>query len=439
MGDSGGGTSDGGDISENEKSLSAEEQAMEKLRLEKEWLANQASRLENEKKKFEEDLVKRISFIDKQLSNVYSANSSAPFSVTLERVDSAMFRDNKTISEIALGRSCCKQLDVLMKDSYNLSRQGNFKFSISFYNYTNANEFVKKVRNKDFVLFDKQSWSAYIPDFIIYFYKVLGGIGDVSITEDEIMKIILPYPRDANWTKPVLIEPMYRFVNDNFVKSGLFKFKFNTDVIPDKVSIYGKILYLNPFVHKTQRCFKCRRYGHSAKFCKQRGDPICAKCALQGHSEFECTNDFIKCINCTRYNFDHEVHRASSLECLSFLWNKSVKFIMAKINKPYLFCESLLKKGDGVPARALELHNLSLRTDFDNFINFSETPARIDRTPLIHSSSRGRSERTRRSGKRGRFERDAFDKTFVYREESSLSRGANGKRNLARRLDFAQD
>ena len=65
--------------------------------------------------------------------------------------------------------------------------------------------------------------------------------------------------------------------------------------------------FLLPVKYRPQiqptRCYKCNRYGHTAKLCKN--EITCAKCSNK-HPTKECDSQIKKCINCgsDHYCFD---------------------------------------------------------------------------------------------------------------------------------------
>lgn len=64
------------------------------------------------------------------------------------------------------------------------------------------------------------------------------------------------------------------------------------------------------------RCYKCHRYGHSAKICSQE-KPTCGHCAKEGHTLKECPEkDWnFKCINCVREKSKTINHDVASDKC----------------------------------------------------------------------------------------------------------------------------
>ncbi|KAJ3663838.1 hypothetical protein Zmor_008059 [Zophobas morio] len=52
------------------------------------------------------------------------------------------------------------------------------------------------------------------------------------------------------------------------------------------------------------KCFKCLRYGHMSRDCKNE-ESVCYKCSLS-HEAKQCTSESYKCINCAEYNLKNK-------------------------------------------------------------------------------------------------------------------------------------
>jgi len=75
----------------------------------------------------------------------------------------------------------------------------------------------------------------------------------------------------------------------------------------DKTAYLGMMRCRLRLWDKSPQCFKCQRYGHTAKMCRVE-TPICRKCAGD-HDSRECTSENIKCANCKGN------HQASYKKC----------------------------------------------------------------------------------------------------------------------------
>ncbi|GBN85862.1 Putative protein in type-1 retrotransposable element R1DM [Araneus ventricosus] len=66
---------------------------------------------------------------------------------------------------------------------------------------------------------------------------------------------------------------------------------------------------------RIKQCYKCYRFGHLAKVCRnisEKEKMICSQCGQEGHKNKECTN-VTKCINCTRYNERNRIKYDSTI------------------------------------------------------------------------------------------------------------------------------
>lgn len=83
----------------------------------------------------------------------------------------------------------------------------------------------------------------------------------------------------------------------------------------DRVYIQWQTCKIKPFTIIT-RCYKCHRYGHSAKSCAQE-KPTCGHCTKEGHLLKECPEkewDY-KCANCIRDKCRNYKHDVASSKC----------------------------------------------------------------------------------------------------------------------------
>lgn len=61
------------------------------------------------------------------------------------------------------------------------------------------------------------------------------------------------------------------------------------------------------------RCFKCNRFGHVAKHCRETGE-TCPRCGKQ-HKVRECESAMFDCVNCLRAGLTDRRHAASDKAC----------------------------------------------------------------------------------------------------------------------------
>jgi len=93
------------------------------------------------------------------------------------------------------------------------------------------------------------------------------------------------------------------------VPTGTLILTFRMTTLPESLKIGYMNVRVTPYIPSPMRCFKCQRFGHISKFCKNK--EICSLCA-QEHHEGDC-KDPKHCVNC---NGDHS---SNSKNC-PILW-----------------------------------------------------------------------------------------------------------------------
>lgn len=180
-----------------------------------------------------------------------------------------------------------------------------------------------------------QSWKAYIPNFKVNYIAILGGIDSDVISCDDIRENLLPFNHIDKWIDPTFIEPSYKFHKSSDgsvikVKTNFFKVFFSSRIPVFKVVLFGKILFLNPFIQNIVRCNICQRFGPSTNLCKSKTNKFCSSCATKGHSKMDCTSKEIKkCVNCKRAKLENISHSSGDRLCPCFIYQRKIKKVMA--------------------------------------------------------------------------------------------------------------
>jgi len=95
---------------------------------------------------------------------------------------------------------------------------------------------------------------------------------------------------------------------------------FNLPTPPKEIKIGYLNVRVDVYIPNPVRCFKCQRFGHTIKFCKNT--QICPKCG-ESHTEEQCSNP-LKCINCGG------PHTAFNKDCPKWVLEKKVQQIRAE-------------------------------------------------------------------------------------------------------------
>ena len=114
------------------------------------------------------------------------------------------------------------------------------------------------------------------------------------------------------------VKEVFRFMtkkNGNKIGTRTMILTFDTPKRPDFIYTGYMRLKVKDYIPNPRRCFKCQKFGHTVKFCKN--DAICEKCGQSGHESGDCSNP-IQCINCG------EAHPASSRDCYQWIIQKEI-------------------------------------------------------------------------------------------------------------------
>ena len=65
---------------------------------------------------------------------------------------------------------------------------------------------------------------------------------------------------------------------------------------PPHINVDGETVYVGPYFPKPIRCYRCQKFGHSTRGCKNKAK--CAICGKEDHTISSCTTDVAACANC---------------------------------------------------------------------------------------------------------------------------------------------
>ncbi|XP_055585801.1 uncharacterized protein LOC129738584 isoform X2 [Uranotaenia lowii] len=97
---------------------------------------------------------------------------------------------------------------------------------------------------------------------------------------------------------------------------------FRSNTLPTDVSIYSVIHRVQPYIRKPIICFKCLRYNHLSKNCKEKKEK-CMNCATEHSQENLC--NILKCMYCFNAN-----HKTTDKVCPRWKKENDIQAIMAK-------------------------------------------------------------------------------------------------------------
>ncbi|XP_067648828.1 uncharacterized protein [Haliotis asinina] len=98
--------------------------------------------------------------------------------------------------------------------------------------------------------------------------------------------------------KPQGVSSVKRFTRkdgDSIVNTNTYLFTFALTKTPSSIKAGYFNIGVDTYIPNPLRCFKCQRFGHGAKSC--RNNQVCSRCSKQ-HDSTDCTDE-IKCANCS--------------------------------------------------------------------------------------------------------------------------------------------
>ncbi|XP_032684357.1 uncharacterized protein LOC116850308 [Odontomachus brunneus] len=278
------------------------------------------------------------------LSNRYDACHPGPYEIIIERIVDKTPETQKSIShtpsELRIGKNISKHLPNLWKNAYDLKHLGNSKFSVNMADYQVANKLVEVMSRKRNDIFPESIWIAYVPNYKIFRAMVTRDL-DSTVTYEDMENLDPPPEWQGNWKKPISIQYIkHRTIitkEDNTsevvykpTRTNIVTFHYSS---VQKSAIYFDIrVYFTLFVQKVRRCTHCQRFGHVSAQCRGgESARVCVKCASKEYQEQNCNSRHLNCINCIRTKEMDTNHAANDYNCPTFIENRRIKIIMAKL------------------------------------------------------------------------------------------------------------
>lgn len=121
-----------------------------------------------------------------------------------------------------------------------------------------------------------------------------------------------------------------------WMAANTIKITFRGQSVPDEVVFGYSKRKVKPDVPGVIQCFKCLRFGHISKYCRQE-TTTCQQCGSQ-HSERPCSRD-MKCFHC-----HDDKHDGRSKDCFEFLRNQLMKESMYYSNLTFTEANELFPR-----------------------------------------------------------------------------------------------
>lgn len=244
----------------------------------------------------------------------YFSTDPGPFVVHLSRSDKS---DQSQVCDIKIGKIL---KDNNVRGLIQVKRIGKFLIKLFFNSYDVANDFLGSN------LLKKIGCEASIP---------LANISKSGIIYDVPADYSIQYLKE-NIRSKLPVMDIFRFskslTNQDGTKTKVaaktIKVTFRGQFLPDEVDFFLSKRKVKPFVPIVTRCYKCLRFGHVQKYCKQ-AKVNCVNCG-ESH-EGDCDRP-TKCFHCKSPH-----HRASDNECPEYSRNVLIKEAMVCLQGSFLF------------------------------------------------------------------------------------------------------
>lgn len=254
--------------------------------------------------------------VTKDDNDLYLETDMGPYFIHLALID----ENEREICDLAVG---LKMKQWKLKGIQMIKKISRREIKVIFHDRNSANGFIKSNFPNELKL------KAYLPKYNI---EKTGIIFDINYHYDEnqIMEHL---------ESTVPIVSIYRCLKrkiengkktKEWIKSNTVKVTFRSQVLPDEVTFGFSKRKVKQFVPNVIQCFKCLRFGHIIKNCKQ-GNNNCKNCGTQHDTTTEnsCQKK-MKCFHC--HSHDHD---ALNRECPEYLRNQLIKETMIFKNMTY--------------------------------------------------------------------------------------------------------
>lgn len=258
----------------------------------------------------------------KSKDNRYKVDSSGPFYIYVEGTNGNI----GNIHPMALGKTVFETKPEFRRKITDIRSVGRNRIRIDLTTAQAANTMVESS------LFDSKQLLAYIPAHRLTRRGVIRNV-DLNITDDELIQAI---------DSPVKVLDIRRMskrvLNGHSWSSFHYKtcvLTFDSQNLPEYVSIYGMRCQVRPYVASVRQCFNCLRYDHISSQC--RSQRRCKNCG-DNHSAEECSNPNPFCVHCKGN------HNSMDKKCPEYEKQKQIKKTSAELNIPYTEAKNLVTR-----------------------------------------------------------------------------------------------
>lgn len=193
---------------------------------------------------------------------------------------------------------------------------------------------------------------CYLPSTTVYKVGLIGPI-EYDVEVEDLIELLQETGFSDSKAKRLVIGS-----KENRRESKTMKIWFKSDTLPENVTLMYQRFSVTPYIEKPWQCFKCQKFGHSAKFCK--GKDICVICT-GSHNYKDCPskgdNTKRKCINCGGD------HTANFSGCQKMIQEKEVQRMRINKNISYRDAVKLAKRQEQTNIQAAPIQQCTTQTE----------------------------------------------------------------------------
>lgn len=266
--------------------------------------------------------VEMVSELKFDLNNKYNSWDKGPFFVYIEHLDKHIGR----LFPIKIGYYLMN-INSIKNDIIDIVSVGVNRVKVIFGKSCSANELVGNE------ILKKNNLVAYIPSFFNHRKGVIRMI-DTFFTEDYLLNAI-----ECDSGNVASVKRMKRKITEDgiqkLVDRQIVVVTFKGNILPEKVRINLTYFTVEPYIFPVVQCFKCLKYGHTAKLCKATNER-CKKCTEIHEKDTVCTEQ-IYCFYC-----QNSEHISTSKLCPVYIKQRKIKQVMATRNISFKEAEKIV-------------------------------------------------------------------------------------------------